>query len=71
MNHCIASGETLESLPLEEYRKLSPVFEADVYDFIDLTYCVEQRQVPGGPARQSVADQISDIRTFLEERSEK
>ncbi len=71
VNHCIASGETLESLPLEEYRKLSPVFEADVYDFIDLTYCVEQRQVPGGPARQSVADQISDIRTFLEERSEK
>ena len=71
VNHCIASGETLETLPMEEYKKLSPVFEEDVYRFIDLGFCVEQRQVPGGPSRSSVEAQIAQIRAFLEERSEK
>ncbi|MCF0120510.1 MAG: argininosuccinate lyase, partial [Oscillospiraceae bacterium] len=40
VNYCIANGKTLETLSLDEYKSLSDVFESDVYDFIDLRYCV-------------------------------
>ncbi|MBQ8975137.1 MAG: argininosuccinate lyase, partial [Oscillospiraceae bacterium] len=50
VNHCISAGQTLESLPLEEYKKLSDTFDADVYQAIDLNTCVETRLVEGGPS---------------------
>lgn len=69
VNHCVESGETLESLPLAEYRKFSPVFDTDVYDAIDLSACVAARKVPGGPARESVEAQIHNLEDFLSARN--
>ena len=68
VNHCVETGETLESLPLKEYKKLSPVFDEDVYAAIDLNACVAARKVPGGPAKESVEAQITYIKAFLSER---
>ena len=44
---CVERGETLDTLPLEEYQKVHPAFGEDVYPFIDLTNCVSKRKVYG------------------------
>ena len=69
VSHCVETGETLESLPLEEYKKLSPVFDEDVYKAIDLAACVAARKVPGGPAKESVEAQIRYLKDFLSARN--
>lgn len=69
VNHCIATGQTLDSLPLEEYQAMSPVFEADVYEALSLKTCVGQRKTMGGPAHDEVLRQIAYIQKFVEERT--
>ena len=68
VNHCIATGQTLESLSLEDYRKMSEVFDRDVYQAIDLKTCVETRLVEGGPSEKSVKAQLESVAAFLKER---
>ncbi len=68
VNHCIDAGKTLEALELEEYKKLSPVFERDVYEAISLDSCVANRRTPGGPAKESVQAQTDYISSFIKER---
>ncbi|PKM72416.1 MAG: argininosuccinate lyase [Firmicutes bacterium HGW-Firmicutes-16] len=68
VSQCIETGKTLETLELEEYRKLSPSFDADVYEAIALETCVASRKVAGGPAKESVQKQMDSIGKFLEER---
>ncbi|MBE6968378.1 MAG: argininosuccinate lyase [Ruminococcaceae bacterium] len=65
---CIASGKTLETLSLEEYKQASDAFEADIFEAISLENCVALRRVPGGPAPECVEAQIEDIRAFLAAR---
>ena len=65
VNRCIALGTTLDALPLAEYRAFSPVFDEDVYAAIDLLTCVRQRSIPGGPAPETVAKQIEDVRAQI------
>ena len=65
VNRCIALGVTLDALPLEEYRAFSDVFDEDVYAAIDLLTCVRQRSIPGGPAPETVKQQIEAVRAQL------
>ena len=58
---CVEKGETLDTLPLEEYRKLHAAFDEDVYAFIDLNNCVAKRKVYGGPAPEAVQAQIANV----------
>ena len=62
---CIEKGCTLETLPLEEYKKLTDNFDEDVYDAISLDTCVMQRKAAGGPAPGSVKAQIEYVRNKL------
>ena len=62
---CIEKNLTLETLPIEEYKALSNVFEEDVYDAISLETCVMQRKAVGGPAPESVKKQIEYVRGKL------
>ena len=64
---CIEKGCTLETLPLEEYKKLTDNFDEDVYDAISLDTCVRERKSFGGPAPESVKKQIELTRKKLEE----
>ena len=59
---CIADGATLETLPLAVYREYSPVFDADVYEAIDLDACVMKRTSFGGTAPASVRAQAAAMR---------
>ncbi|MBQ7755722.1 MAG: argininosuccinate lyase [Oscillospiraceae bacterium] len=62
---CIEMGVTLETLSLDEYKKLSEIFEEDVYDAISLDTCVMQRKSQGGPAPEAVMEQISYVKEKL------
>lgn len=56
---CIDKGLTLETLPLEEYRKVCGLFDDEVYTAINLEKCVADRKVAGGPSSESVDTQIA------------
>ncbi len=62
---CIHAGCTLETLPLEEYRQLSGLFDEDIYEAIDLVRCACGRNSYGGPAPESVRRQAAALRTQL------
>ena len=46
---CLDKGIALDDLPLEEYKKISPVFEEDIYEAISLETCVNKRLTLGAP----------------------
>ena len=62
VNMCIKSGETLDTLPLKDFRSISNLFDADVYQALELKTCVNGRTVYGGPAADSVKQQIANIK---------
>ena len=68
VNMCIKSGETLDTLPLKDFRSISNLFDADVYQALELKTCVNGRTVYGGPAADSVKQQIANIKAFVEAR---
>ena len=45
---------SLDALPLDEYKKICPVFEADIYDAISMRTCVEKRNTIGAPGIQAM-----------------
>ncbi len=68
VNMCIKTGDTLDTLTLRDFRAISGLFDADVYDALALKTCVNGRKVYGGPARESVEKQISLIEEFTAQR---
>ncbi|MHC1694508.1 MAG: argininosuccinate lyase [Eubacteriales bacterium] len=67
---CIDMNTTLEQLPLKEYRKISELFEDDIYSSISLERCVEGRTSEGGPSHGSVMAQLSQIKKFIDSKSD-
>ncbi|MCL2748422.1 MAG: argininosuccinate lyase, partial [Oscillospiraceae bacterium] len=65
---CIDRGKTLETLELQAYQAVSPLFGEDVYDAIALETCVAARKTPGGPAPGAVMAHIAQTRAFLSVR---
>lgn len=63
--YCISQDKTLETLPLDEYKKFDPLFDEDLYKKIDLDTCVNGRKVTGGPAVEPVERQIALLRDFI------
>ncbi len=68
VNMCIRTGETLDTLPLKDFRAISDKFDEDVYHALELKTCVNGRTVYGGPAKEAVEQQIAHIQAFVEER---
>ncbi len=69
VNMCIKNDENLETLTLKDFRAISDVFSDDVYDALTLTTCVNERDVPGGPARHAVEAQMNALDTFIKEHT--
>jgi len=68
VNMCIKTGETLDTLPLKDFRSVSNYFDAGVYQALELKTCVNGRKVYGGPAKEAVEQQIAAIEAFIAER---
>lgn len=62
---CIELGTDLESLPLDEYKKVCDVFTEDVYNAISLEYCVSQRTAFGGPTPENVRAQAKRVSKII------
>ena len=62
---CIKTGQVLETLPLETYKKYWDQFEEDLYEAIDLKNAADRRNSLGGTSRESIAKQIELIREKL------
>ena len=62
---CIDKGIALDDLPLDEYKKICPVFEEDIYEAISMKTCVELRQTIGAPSRASMEKVIEINRRYL------
>lgn len=62
---CIELGETLESLPLDEYQKVCELFDEKVYEAISLSTCVNGRTVYGGPAPDNVRAMVKVVREAI------
>ncbi len=63
---CIERDENLESLPLEEYKRIHPAFDEGVYGAISLDKCVGDRKVLGGPAPENVRAQAARVLALLD-----
>lgn len=68
----MAAGKPLAALSLEELRAHHPGFDEDVLDWLDVARAVDRRDVPGGPAKNRVAAELSRVkRTLAERKNEK
>ncbi len=59
---CIKENTVLEDMPLQNLKELDPIFEQDVYDYINLKTCVEKRISEGGTSPASFDNQIKYIK---------
>ncbi len=64
---CIDRNLTLETLPIDEYKKVCDLFDDGIYDAINLEKCVAGRLSEGGPGRESLAVQLAAARKKIAE----
>ena len=50
---------------MEEFKKLSPYFEQDIYDAVSLKTCVEKRLTIGAPGRAMMEQIIAIEKEYL------
>lgn len=65
---CIDLGCDLDSLPLAEYRALSPLFDEDVYPAISLETCVLKRTTVGSPNPDNMRKALDGYKLWLGEQ---
>ena len=65
--HCIDRKIALDDMSLEELKKISPVFEEDIYEAISMKTCVEKRQTIGAPSEESMKKVIAINEAYLKE----
>jgi len=58
VRYAITEGKGLEALSLDEYKRLSPIFEADIFEAIALETVVNRRTSRGGTASSAVEQQL-------------
>lgn len=64
---CIDKNISLDELPLDEYKKISPVFEEDIYEAISMKTCVEKRNTIGAPGQAVMSQIIARNQKYLQE----
>ena len=62
---CIEMGLTLETLPLDEYKKICDVIDEGVYEAIGLEKCAYDRSPIGGPSPDNVKKEVERVRGVL------
>lgn len=57
--YCLDKKIALDDMSIEEYKKISPVFEDDIYEAIAIKTCVEKRTTIGAPGREAMEKVIA------------
>ncbi len=63
--YCLEKGISLDQMSLEEYQKIGPVFQDDIYNAISIRTCVEKRTTKGAPGVMEAA--VAENRRYLME----
>ena len=63
--YCIEKDIALDDMTLEEYKAISPVFEADIYEAISMKTCVEKRMTIGAPGKGAMEKVIAIYEDYL------
>ena len=58
VHYCIEQGKWLADMSMDEFKKLSELFEADIYEAISPETCVKNRNSYGGTSYQQVEMQL-------------
>ena len=64
---CVKHQISLDEMPLEEYQKISPVFEQDIYEAISMKTCVETRNTIGAPGSEAMTKVLEIQKKYLED----
>ncbi len=62
---CEDKGISLDAMTLDEYKAISPVFEEDIYDAINIKTCVDKRVTIGAPGRHAMEQVIAFNKDYL------
>lgn len=57
-------------MSLEEYKTISPVFENDIYEAIDVHTCVDKRNTIGAPGPKAMEQVITINKKWIEKHEE-
>ncbi|MCX7745491.1 MAG: argininosuccinate lyase [Clostridia bacterium] len=64
--YCIQNNKAIDELSMDEFKGFSSLIEEDVYCEISLEKCVSGRNIPGGPAKESVVNAIENGKKFIQ-----
>jgi argininosuccinate lyase len=62
VRYCVEQGKDIPELTLEEFRRFSPLIEADIYEYVTLEASVNARRATGGTAREAVERELARAR---------
>lgn len=65
--YCLTENKALDDLKLEEFKKISNVFDESIYNAIKIEKCVDARNVYGGPSKEYILDLIKANEKYLNE----
>ncbi len=63
--YCIEKNMAIDEMSLEEFKSFSDKIQEDVYTEISLEKCVSGRNLPGGPAAETVLKAIQVARDYI------
>lgn len=64
--YCIQENKNIEELSLNKMKEFSDIIDKDVYNYIDIEKCIEDRNLDGGPAQSAVKKAINIGKNFLD-----
>ena len=71
VGYCVTKKLGIEDLDLSELKSFSELIEEDIYEAIRPETCVNRRNIPGGPAFETVKQSVQNARKYLEALLEK
>ncbi|MBQ3038820.1 MAG: argininosuccinate lyase [Clostridia bacterium] len=60
--YCVENSRNLEDLSLDMMKEFSEIIEDDIYDAISMQTCVNERNIIGGPAKETVLAAIEEAK---------
>ena len=60
VNECIKKNIPLDKLSIEDFKRHSPLFKSDVYDYLKIENSINRRNIEGGTGIKSVEKQIKN-----------
>lgn len=63
--YALEQNKALDDLTLEEFKKISEVFEEDIYEAISMQTCISKRNTKGAPGQEAMRLFIEEVRKLI------